>query len=295
MWEGWLRKRGEIHKSWKRRWFEVRDGHAFYYKAEGETRPLGAIPLTKGGSITVSCSDDADDYFSPVGFLISSPKRTWVLEADNELARRACIEDIRIQLGEIEPPAPRTLSLSYHTTESSVLTKAASQRDLVPSADPSMAVEVSSLREQLDNAAAQLEELQKRAMEDKQVIHMLRSQVETLGKENVGYVRLMQSADKLEDTPEGSNDVDHLRNELKKTKTTLVAQLSQVAFLNAEIRRTEQENGKLQELLDEIGRVSHSDDMRRRYNYIERKLAILCSKVSPVCRLPIQRNSLQAV
>lgn len=43
--EGWLNKRGEVNKSWQRRWFVLKGNLLFYFERKGDREPLGMIIL----------------------------------------------------------------------------------------------------------------------------------------------------------------------------------------------------------------------------------------------------------
>lgn len=43
--EGWLLKRGEVNKSWQRRYFVLKGNLLFYFEKKGEREPLGVIIL----------------------------------------------------------------------------------------------------------------------------------------------------------------------------------------------------------------------------------------------------------
>lgn len=43
--EGWLNKRGEVNKSWQRRYFILKGNLLFYFEKRGDKEPLGVIIL----------------------------------------------------------------------------------------------------------------------------------------------------------------------------------------------------------------------------------------------------------
>lgn len=43
--EGFLNKRGEVNKSWQRRYFVLKGNLLFYFEKKGEREPLGVIIL----------------------------------------------------------------------------------------------------------------------------------------------------------------------------------------------------------------------------------------------------------
>merc|ERR1712137_306002 len=109
-------------------------------------------------------------------------------------------------------------------------------------------MEMVTLRDQLDASQKHVDELERKRSEDEQVIAMLRSQLDALGKENTSYVRLVGSVKEIEEGTDGQSESD-LRNELGKTKRNLIAQLSHVSYLNAALRQSELETLRLKTLL----------------------------------------------
>ncbi|CAG8460901.1 5136_t:CDS:2 [Paraglomus brasilianum] len=51
---GWLTKLGgnALRKSWKRRWFVLRDSHLYYYRNQTDKDPSGVIPLVSYNTVT---------------------------------------------------------------------------------------------------------------------------------------------------------------------------------------------------------------------------------------------------
>lgn len=43
--EGYLSKRGEVNKSWQKRWFVLKGNLLFYFERKGDREPLGVIIL----------------------------------------------------------------------------------------------------------------------------------------------------------------------------------------------------------------------------------------------------------
>jgi len=85
--EGYLTKEGGGFKSWKKRWFVLKDGELHYYKSKGETASLGAISLQTAGHIKIS-----DRKKKVNGFEIATPSRTYFLAAENEPERNSWLE-----------------------------------------------------------------------------------------------------------------------------------------------------------------------------------------------------------
>lgn len=43
--EGWLQKRGDVNKSWQRRYFVLKGNLLFYFEKKGDREPIGVIIL----------------------------------------------------------------------------------------------------------------------------------------------------------------------------------------------------------------------------------------------------------
>lgn len=43
--EGWLHKRGDVNKSWQRRYFVLKGNLLFYFEKKGDQSPIGVIIL----------------------------------------------------------------------------------------------------------------------------------------------------------------------------------------------------------------------------------------------------------
>jgi len=87
--EGHLTKEGGGFKSWKKRWFVLKEGTLSYYKAKGDTEALGVVSLATAGRIQVT-----DRKKKANGFEIPTPSRTFYLSADSEAERQAWIDAI---------------------------------------------------------------------------------------------------------------------------------------------------------------------------------------------------------
>lgn len=85
--EGYLTKEGGSFKSWKKRWFVLRDGALSYYKQKGDFEPLGTISLSTAGRIQVNSTKK-----KPNTFEIPTPSRTYYLTADTETERQTWME-----------------------------------------------------------------------------------------------------------------------------------------------------------------------------------------------------------
>lgn len=85
--EGFLTKEGGSFKSWKKRWFILKDGVLSYYKGKGDTEPLGTISLSTAGRIQVNSSKKKANVFE-----IPTPSRTYYFIADTETERQSWMD-----------------------------------------------------------------------------------------------------------------------------------------------------------------------------------------------------------
>eukprot|EP00798_Chlamydomonas_sp_ICE-L_P011286 gene11286-18918_t len=82
---GWLQKQGEYVKSWRRRWFVLKQGKIFWFKSDvvtAETLPRGVIDVSK----CLSIKGAEDTLNKPFAFEIStnSSSMFFIAEADKE-------------------------------------------------------------------------------------------------------------------------------------------------------------------------------------------------------------------
>jgi len=87
--EGYLTKEGGGFKSWKRRWFVLRNDALSYFKKEGDAEPIGVISLLSTGIIK-----SADRKKKLNTFEVPTPSRTFFLCAENEADRQSWLESI---------------------------------------------------------------------------------------------------------------------------------------------------------------------------------------------------------
>jgi len=86
--EGFLTKEGGSFKSWKKRWFVLKDGGLSYYKDKKDTdEALGVISLATAGRI-----QSIDRKKKVNGFEIPTPSRTFYLSAESETEKQHWIE-----------------------------------------------------------------------------------------------------------------------------------------------------------------------------------------------------------
>ncbi|KAI1797029.1 PH-domain-containing protein [Ganoderma leucocontextum] len=93
---GYLWKKGERRKTWKKRWFVLRPAHLAFYKTSAEYKLLRLLDLTEVHSCTPVVLKKHQNAFGLV-----SPTRTFYLQAENPNDVRewvSAINDTRVQL-----------------------------------------------------------------------------------------------------------------------------------------------------------------------------------------------------
>ncbi|KAH3767544.1 hypothetical protein Pelo_573 [Pelomyxa schiedti] len=78
--EGFLVKQGKVVKSWKRRWFALKQDGLYYFSNRTDWKPLGAIPLSQ--IVKIGAAEDTKNsswivpaHASPYTFVIKSEQR----------------------------------------------------------------------------------------------------------------------------------------------------------------------------------------------------------------------------
>uniref|UniRef100_A0A1B0CDC4 Putative pleckstrin similarity domain protein n=1 Tax=Lutzomyia longipalpis TaxID=7200 RepID=A0A1B0CDC4_LUTLO len=78
--EGYLNKRGEVNKSWQRRWFVLKGNLLFYFEKKGDKEPIGVIVLE---GCTIELAEDGENYCFQIVFH-GTNNRTYYLCAENQ-------------------------------------------------------------------------------------------------------------------------------------------------------------------------------------------------------------------
>uniref|UniRef100_A0ACD5WK79 Uncharacterized protein n=2 Tax=Avena sativa TaxID=4498 RepID=A0ACD5WK79_AVESA len=90
---GWLDKQGEYIKTWRRRWFVLKQGKLFWFKDSTVTRasvPRGVIPVAS--CLTVKGAEDVLNR--KFAFELSTPRETMYFVADSEKEKEEWINSI---------------------------------------------------------------------------------------------------------------------------------------------------------------------------------------------------------
>ncbi|XP_076346057.1 sesquipedalian-1-like [Tachypleus tridentatus] len=78
--EGWLLKRGEVNKSFQRRWFTLKGNLLFYFEKKGDKDPIGLIILE---GCTIELAENEELFAFKIMFH-SAGNRTYILSADSQ-------------------------------------------------------------------------------------------------------------------------------------------------------------------------------------------------------------------
>ena len=80
--EGWLLKRGEVNKSFQRRWFVLKGNLLFYFEKKQDKEPIGVIIL-EGCTVELAVTTD-DSYFTFELVFQGSTTRTYIMAAESQ-------------------------------------------------------------------------------------------------------------------------------------------------------------------------------------------------------------------
>lgn len=83
--DGWLNKRGEVNKSWQRRWFVLKGNLLFYFEKRGDKEPLGVIILE---GCTIELAEDGEQYCFKVIFHGEKDRSYWLAAETQQLMER---------------------------------------------------------------------------------------------------------------------------------------------------------------------------------------------------------------
>lgn len=78
--DGWLNKRGEVNKSWQKRWFVLKGNLLFYFEKRGDKEPLGVIILE---GCTIELAEDGEQYCFKIIFH-GEKDRSYLLAAETQ-------------------------------------------------------------------------------------------------------------------------------------------------------------------------------------------------------------------
>ena len=89
--EGWLWKRGEVNKSFQRRYFVLKGNLLFYFERKGDREPVGVVILE---GCTIELAEDEQEKFAFKIVFHGEGKRTYVLGTETQvrIVKRLIIE-----------------------------------------------------------------------------------------------------------------------------------------------------------------------------------------------------------
>lgn len=120
---GWLTKQGGTIKSWKKRWF-VLSANLFYYKSQEDLYPAGVIALERAIIRPLSALPGKPGLFRKAGgsdrkgredvwcFSITTPSRTFYLQAPSEDVRADWIADLTAAVMAFNPEPVSSVSIA---------------------------------------------------------------------------------------------------------------------------------------------------------------------------------------
>ncbi|XP_058962690.1 dual adapter for phosphotyrosine and 3-phosphotyrosine and 3-phosphoinositide-like [Pocillopora verrucosa] len=95
--EGFLTKRGAVHKNWKRRWFVTNRYMLQYYNQRGDKKPLRVLDLRLAEEVFKN-----DTCGKPNAFSLVFPDRTFFLYADSVREMQEWIELLKWKLNKVK-------------------------------------------------------------------------------------------------------------------------------------------------------------------------------------------------
>lgn len=78
--EGWMTKKGDVVKNWKRRWFKLNGSMMFYYKKQQDAIPAGYVCLAESTRHPDCLAEQQPDR--PFCFMVSTPNRDYYISPD---------------------------------------------------------------------------------------------------------------------------------------------------------------------------------------------------------------------
>ncbi|CAI8038949.1 Dual adapter for phosphotyrosine and 3-phosphotyrosine and 3-phosphoinositide [Geodia barretti] len=94
--EGYLTKQGRIRKTWRVRWFILRNQNLSYYRTKQHKKPLGTLDLTEAISVDLDTSKDKEFCFR-----IIMPSRTWYFLGNSVEDSQQWVELLRLKLARV--------------------------------------------------------------------------------------------------------------------------------------------------------------------------------------------------
>lgn len=95
--EGYLMKVGQRYKTWKRRWFVLRESNLCYYATEKDAVPIKTIQLKEASEV---CPCEIPDR--PNSFQIVLPYRTFYMQAPSQQIMEEWLKILEFKLNEVK-------------------------------------------------------------------------------------------------------------------------------------------------------------------------------------------------
>eukprot|EP01084_Bolivina_argentea_P076988 139565_1 len=92
--QGWLHKKGDMNKQWKQRYFVLSKRNIKYYEDFQQTKYISAIQLNSVLSVSEGILHNDHQKYKYI-FELNTPKRIWILCADNDQERDSWIQHIQ--------------------------------------------------------------------------------------------------------------------------------------------------------------------------------------------------------
>lgn len=94
--EGYLTKLGRIRKSWRVRWFILRNQYLSYYRTKHHQKPIGTLNLTRAISVDFDSTKHKEFCFR-----IIMPSRTWYFLGNSVEDCQQWVELLRLKVSEL--------------------------------------------------------------------------------------------------------------------------------------------------------------------------------------------------
>jgi len=98
--QGYMEKKGQFHKTWKKRWFVLQPNYVLkYYKQHTSTDPQGSVDVSTVTNISSKMQSDE----KPFSFSLKAKDRTWWLACEDEQTKKDWVK-VFMRLKDIKAP-----------------------------------------------------------------------------------------------------------------------------------------------------------------------------------------------
>ncbi len=92
--EGWLWKRGEVNKSFQKRWCVLRGNLLFYFERRGDREPAGVVVLE---GCTVELADDEQERLFAFKIAFHGDgRRTYILATESQVGMESLQKELKL-------------------------------------------------------------------------------------------------------------------------------------------------------------------------------------------------------